>query len=613
MLSFGLVPQGTRVAAEAVISCDLAVEGQEFSNTAIADYNQQNVALQILSNRQTVNSEQTSQQTVRVVNRGIENEAGNVVGVLGAIASNLGVNLAVEQSTADVVGITAIAQWAQLPASASSLEIATAIQESLSRQSGAIKQISDGELLTTLAGLDEINLAALGLSAAEIESAGVIEPQSGSFSEQISRAYQALTANIADPDTKARLTNFQQGIENELAEIRQQKQQEIAPGSLLNFKFSLENQSTDVASVELPQIQTIRDSGLLGQGEVIQFTYATPGAEPQSITDTPQSVTIPAGESVDLNFQVKVGEPIDKGIAQLAIDLQSSCAEPSPLQRLTILTPISINNEELIDPRGRISGCAGELLPEYQGFSVGLYDVDANDPTQSEVSSLTPLTTTELPDDPDNNISPGIEPNIENSNPFFLSNEDEGQYSFLFDEAEGQLDPGRNYILVVDPGADSVYSQRQVKLTIGSRQERVVEYTATSLDGRPISAEDGSTTVTGQILLVEDAERVGLNLAVLDLNTNVCDAREVSLTKTGDRATAEPGDIVLYRLAVQNLATTPLTNFQITDTLPPGFALDSETVIAEAESQLVEIETSSQGEFAQLILPPIPPCNRDKL
>lgn len=110
MLSIGLVPQGTRVAAEAVISCDLAVEGQEFSNTAIADYNQQNVALQILSNRQTVNSEQTSQQTVRVVNRGIENEAGNVVGVLGAIASNLGVNLAVEQSTADVAGITAIAQ-----------------------------------------------------------------------------------------------------------------------------------------------------------------------------------------------------------------------------------------------------------------------------------------------------------------------------------------------------------------------------------------------------------------------------------------------------------------------------------------------------------------------
>ena len=222
---------------------------------------------------------------------------------------------------------------------------------------------------------------------------------------------------------------------------------------------------------------------------------------------------------------------------------------------------------------------------------MGLYDVDPNDPTESEPNGLTPLTATELPDNPDNEIPAGIEPNIQNSNPFFLTNNDEGKYSFLFDEDTDQLDKGRNYILVVDPGEDSSYDQRRVKLSIGDRLGRVVEYTATSLDGRPISAESDSATVTGEIVLVEDAERVGLNLAVLDLATNICDAQEVAITKTGDRATAEPGDIVLYRLAVRNLASTALTNFQIVDTLPAGFNLISDSVMAEANSVEVAIET----------------------
>ncbi len=56
------------------------------------------------------------------------------------------------------------------------------------------------------------------------------------------------------------------------------------------------------------------------------------------------------------------------------------------------------------------------------------------------------LTTTELPDNPDNNIPQGVEPNIENNNPFFLTNQDDGKYSFLLDPEAGQLDPGRNYV-----------------------------------------------------------------------------------------------------------------------------------------------------------------------
>ena len=79
-------------------------------------------------------------------------------------------------------------------------------------------------------------------------------------------------------------------------------------------------------------------------------------------------------------------------------------------------------------------------------------------------------------------------------------------------------------------------------------------------------------------MIVEDAERVGLDLAVLDLATGVCNAQEIELTKTGDRATAEPGDVVLYRLVVRNLASAPIENIQITDTLPPGLKLEPNSV-----------------------------------
>ena len=299
---------------------------------------------------------------------------------------------------------------------------------------------------------------------------------------------------------------------------------------------------------------------------------------------------------MELEVQVRVKEVPAETVSTIGVDLQAECGDRSLVQALNILPIITPGGNELIDPRGKISGCAGELLADYQGFSVGLYDLDPNDPTESETGGITPLTTTELPDDPNNDIAEGIEPNTENSNPFFLTNSDEGKYSFLFDEETDQLDRGRNYILVVDPGEDSIYDQRRIKITIGDRQARVVEYTATSLDGRPITAADDRTSITGEIVLVQDAERVGLNLAVLDLSANICDAEEVSIEKTGDRAAAEPGDIVVYRLALRNLASVPLTNFQVTDTLPLGFRLEADSVRAEVASEAIAINTVNRSE-----------------
>ncbi|MEO1005443.1 MAG: hypothetical protein AAFW67_06235 [Cyanobacteria bacterium J06638_38] len=606
MLLTTLTPvEHKQVVAQTVLSCSLTAGNQNQINNAIADYNQSNQTS--LSNQ--IRTSSNGDSNIEITNLGIANEAGEIVNALGIVASGLlgfYQQLGLSSEEANKATLDTLATWAELPPETYSATVIATIKQSLIEKLGSektelITQISESQLLTALAGLTSTSLKTLGLSTTEIATATQTEitPQAeGSFIAQIQSVIATIAADFTRPEAQANITSLQENLVSELEQIRQGNQTQVKSGSILSFRFLLDNQSDRPARIELPNIQTITETGLVGSGKVTRVTYGFPGSESQTLTDTAQTVTIPGEQTLNLSIQVEVGTVAADSISNLGIDLQTNCGDRNLIQE-TNLVPAIIPDEDddgLIDPRGQISGCSGEILADYLGFSVALYDVNSSDPTASEPAGLTPLTTTELPDDPDNEIPEGIEPNTENSNPFFLTNSDEGQYSFLFDEEKGQLDKGRSYILVVDPGANSTYDQRQVKLTIGDRQERIVEYTATSLDGKPISAENGDTTITGQIILVEDAERIGLNLAVLDLATDICDAEEISLTKTGDRAAAEPGDIVLYRLSVQNLASTPLTNFQITDTLPPGFALHDETVLGEANSALVEIDINSSSE-----------------
>jgi len=455
--------------------------------------------------------------------------------------------------------------------------------------------IPDSTLLTMLAGFGSLSLEALGLTQKEIELVRqtVVTPEdTGDFRGQIVSATEIAAATIIRPEAQVLLTNVQERYQQELNSIPTEDQLSITTGSKVRFKFRLDNQGDTVAEIELPTAQAITDNGLTGSGKVAAVNYQLSNedgtVETGDSTEDAEIVAIPAQTSLELTVDVEVGETSTTEISSLALDLQPSCGR-AVSQSLNILPPI-INNPGLIDPLGQLTGCTGELLPEYQGFSVALYNPDPSDTTGTSIESLTTLTRTELPDDPDNNTPEGIEPNTENSNPFFLVNSDQGKYAFLFDDELGQLDFGKTYILVVKPPNDSVYDERRVKLVIGDRNQDIVEYTAIALDGKPISARDGATTITGSLVLVEDAERVLLDLAVLNVSSSICDAEEIQITKTGDRASAEPGDIVLYRLAIRNLASAPITNLEITDTLPPGFKLEQSSVNAEVNETEVEVD-----------------------
>ncbi|MCC5600997.1 DUF11 domain-containing protein [Nostoc favosum] len=259
---------------------------------------------------------------------------------------------------------------------------------------------------------------------------------------------------------------------------------------------------------------------------------------------------------------------------------------------------INLTLDPLVDPLGRILGCAGQLLPDYTGFSVSVYEPNPSDPTGTELGNLVPLTRTELPDIPSNNVSGGKSPNIENSNPYFVTNNPAGVYNFLLDPNKGQTDPGRTYIFVVNPPPNSIYKQRRIKIQIiastGTQGNNIVRYVATSLDGQPISLT-GETKVDQTVVLVPDAETVGLDLLAFEFTTNLCQPNQLQIIKTGDRAVAEPGDTVIYRLSVKNLADAGLNNLVITDNLPLGFRFLPKSVRGEIDGQPVTITAEGNG------------------
>ena len=254
----------------------------------------------------------------------------------------------------------------------------------------------------------------------------------------------------------------------------------------------------------------------------------------------------------------------------------------------------------LIDPRGQVRGCNGALLADYTGFRIGLYDATGQDPAHADLRTLLALTPTAAV--PGAGLPLGVDPNLQNANPFALSNASEGTFSFLLDPSRGQLDPGRAYVLVLSPPAGTDFRERRVLITIGARDGDLLTYTAASLDGEPVSATDGRMTLS-RYVAIQDASQNGLALAALNVNLSDCQARPVQITKVGDRSAAEPGDTVVYRVGVHNRGLLPLDRVVVTDTLPVGFDLRTDSVRATNGDKAVTLDVHRQGRVATFALP----------
>jgi uncharacterized repeat protein (TIGR01451 family) len=246
----------------------------------------------------------------------------------------------------------------------------------------------------------------------------------------------------------------------------------------------------------------------------------------------------------------------------------------------------------LIDPLGVITGCNGQRLADYNGYTVGIYNAAADGLNPTGVAALV---RTEVPDIPGNGIPLGLRPNSNNDNPFRLDAASTGAYNFLFDRASGQLDVGKSYILVVKPPSNSTFGERRVRIDITSFSNNILGYKATTLDGQPLSLTNNSNVFTSSVD-ISNAATVGLSLISLQgVGVSACDAKPIQIVKSADRASAEPGDTVVYRITLRNLSDTDIIDPTVTDTLPLGLFLRPESVKAQLGSVIQPVSISQNG------------------
>ncbi|MBW4622812.1 MAG: DUF11 domain-containing protein [Cyanosarcina radialis HA8281-LM2] len=585
------------------------------TNTASYSYLSDDEIIQGFS--PTVNASFSLENPSQIVATGIKNDSNNLVlgSAIGSLNDEL-LELGFTPAEATKSSVAVTIAWNKLPENPTINEIGnatkTAILETLPGKSDAVNSLNSSAeqipLELTIRSFERTLLLA-GLTRQEVERVYTkVSP-----TQKSNEAWEAMSQAL--PEKAEVIARTQQMWNAELENIRKGVKSRIQEGNEIAFTFQVNNPSNLASPLQIPSASTIQQKWLQGPGTVSGVKYQIVQGDNTASLETTVTeatdLTLPANGKAIVKVMVKVGKIPTAGAA-ITVKFSNNCTGDTVQETVVSSPPLAA---ALTDPSGKITSCTGGVLPDYNGFSVGLYEPDPNDLTGG-IRGAVNLTGTEVPDIPGNNRPAGLAPNTENSNPFFLTNSDKGRYSFLLDKSKGQLVEGRSYILLVNPPQDSNYGQRRVRLVIGQTQtngegRQVVKYTATALDGLPISIvtntgdpipQDGRQTegqfgtfVEAGEIVIEDADRQGLSIATISIGTSVCEAADIQITKTGDRAAAEPGDTVIYRLAIRNLTNADINKVAVTDILPFGFRLVNDSVRAEIGSQSVPITTTQNG------------------
>jgi uncharacterized repeat protein (TIGR01451 family) len=581
--------------AETTLKCDAPGGlGASLLNEASANYSD-GFGRSYNTVSQQVSSQLATNGTLSLKQQGIKDKDGKLIYGVGTAAHAIRkqlIQLGFTDEDALRSSVSAIQAFVSLPDNASLQQAIaatkTAILQSTPNQADNISRAGatvDENLALSLMGLGDAALENIGITTTERTTLrqGAIATLNANPATNPLNQIAALTVDSAIkavPSKAELLTAASQSYSADLVAMKAKQNTPARVGDIMRFEYGMSNPGTAPIVIQLPTIEELQQSGMTGSAKVIGVSTEQPGAT---------SVTIAPGQTVKLFVDVQLTE-VSKAGSVLTLALGHNCdrtrTSESVSEGIVLLPPISTT---LIDPFGRITGCNGELLPDYRGFSVGLYRSTSS---TGEIGSILRLPQTEVPDVPNNNVPAGLEPNDENTNPFFLVNADEGKYNFLM--APNQLRKGAVYILVVKPPEDSNYDERRIKIEIGDRTPEGFAYRATSLDGRPISASDRQNSVTGT-LKVSEATQVGLILALVDLDTGVCQSEAIQIVKTGDRVTAQPGDTIVYRLQVRNLSTTAIENLTVTDVLPLGFRLVDDSTRGAIQGRSTAITTTQEG------------------
>ncbi len=589
--------------------CVAVAKGPQINNQAIVNYSDSNnspisAIMNGLSNQNIANSYITG--SISLAAQGVRDKNGTLVlgTVTGAVTDQL-MQLGFTRAQA-TKGILAVDKALQaMPANSGVSTIATAAKNAFLQ---AVPE--QAALIQGLGNLDDqkktqLQLAiSVGLTTTQADLATntawammISAPNYTNIDQASQVAFQSLIGTAPTPTSLQNIQALSQNI-----------QSSIAQGDVVYFQFLLTNPGNTSAKVQFNDGNTTSEKILPsgGQAQVtVKVLIGQVAANGTSVTvgvnssnSSLQTNLSGFGSIIGLTYE-DIQTASSNASTQDCSVTQTLTSVSNSSQTVVMLPPVT-SSTPLTDPLGKVTGCAGETLGDYNGFTIGLYEPDPNDSTGG-VTGLVALTNTQLPVLPGVNIPQGVDPNRENSNPFYLTNGNQGKYNFLLDPKRGELDRGKTYILLVNTPKNSIYSQRRIRVVIGDRTGNMVSYTATSLDGKPISSTSALDSYTGMVT-INDAERVVLVFALFNLQVNTCDAQEVQITKTGDRASAAPGDTVIYRLSIKDLSAVNLDHIVVTDILPLGFQLRPNSIRAQVGSTPITVTTNTNNSTVQFNL-----------
>lgn len=113
-----------------------------------------------------------------------------------------------------------------------------------------------------------------------------------------------------------------------------------------------------------------------------------------------------------------------------------------------------------------------------------------------------------------------------------------------------------------------------------------------------------SIPTTAQIPVIRNTAGAGANGLPRSSSNEVrltASQAALEIIKTGDRAAAEPGDTVIYRLAIRNTGRAPARNLTITDRLPLGLRFISRSLTGTIGNTSVSVTANSGANRAVTI------------
>ena len=153
----------------------------------------------------------------------------------------------------------------------------------------------------------------------------------------------------------------------------------------------------------------------------------------------------------------------------------------------------------------------------------------------------------------------GFAPNTSNDNPF--ATDGQGRFTFALapDQIGSAMAPANYFMRTTASG----FLTRMIQVNLRATQSGLFTMTAHALDGQPLAVAGGFDLVRADVSTSD--------LAALVLNIPMFEPSGLRIVKSADRDHTEIGDVVTYRIEVQNPTVAAVHDVTVKDHLPPSF------------------------------------------